>query len=157
MDSSVTESDPVRIEERLIHRISVREWGLPTCQMDGKIWRSKDRSTISCMVTVAGEFCLETRQLVIVEAGKEQWIPPHWQDALWIYCQRWPSSGCSLGPFLRISHQDRCNFVRLLATKLAGSDDIGCLAQAQCVGELAAAEFERIGDEAPVLDPAHSG
>lgn len=35
---------PVSIDERLVKRIGVREWGLPTMAMPGQVWRSERSS-----------------------------------------------------------------------------------------------------------------
>lgn len=64
----------VQIEERLIHRIGVREWGLPTARIPGQIWRSERDSTITCMLEHSGEgesvrIRIETLPLEVIPMG----------------------------------------------------------------------------------------
>ncbi len=140
--SSVT---PVRIDERLIHRIGVREWGLPSLCMPGKIWRSKERGTISCMTPKDKEHVnIETLPLVVVSAGESQWMPDTWRASLWEYVQAWPASGCGYGPFLAITEEQRCDFIRKMAKDLAASDNIGCRSIAHNIGQFAAYDYERV-------------
>lgn len=133
----------VRIDERLVHRIGIREWGLPTLRMPGKMWRSDDHATISCMVaSEKDELIIQTRRLVVVKAGRQQWMPDEWRAALWEYVQAWPSSGSGYGPFLAISEAERCDFIREQARKLVESDNIGCRLIAHGIGELASIDYE---------------
>lgn len=133
---------PVRIDVRLIHRIGVREWGLPSLCMTGKIWRSKERGTISCMLHKdAKNVRIETLPLVIVDSFETSWMPDHWRSALWEYVNAWPSSGCGLGPFLSITEEQRCDFLRTMANELAKSDNIGCRAIAHDIGQFAAYDY----------------
>ncbi len=137
--------DPVRIDERLLNRFGVREWGLPSLIMPGKIWRSEKDSTISCMIGDGDDHVrTETRKLEVVPAGESQWMPLEWRNALWEYVQAFPHSGCSLGPFLAITEAQRCHFIRAMAAKLAESDDTGCRSIANDVGEFAAWGYERV-------------
>ena len=137
--------DPVRIDERLLHRIGIREWGLPSLVMPGQIWRSEKESTISCMVDIGdNKVRTETRKLEVVSAGESQWMPVEWRNALWEYVQAWPHSGCGLGPFLAINNDQRCHFIRKMAAQLVASDDIGCRSIANSVGEFAAWGFELV-------------
>lgn len=139
--------EPVRIEERLVDRIGVREWGLPSLAVPGQIWRSEEHGTISCMVphsTDANQVSIETRPLEVIPAGELSVIPDHWRDALWSYVQEWWTSGCHLGPFLMITNAERCKFIRMLAMKLADSDDIGCRHIAHLIGQFASLDFETV-------------
>lgn len=142
-------SSPVSIEARLIVRIGIREWGLPSMVMPGQIWRSEKHKTISCMVlhaTDANLVTTETRKLEMVDVGEFSVMPDHWRDALWEYVQRWPSSGCHLGPFLRISEETRNRFLRELGERLVESDEIGCRHIAHDIGDIAAMGFEIVSD-----------
>jgi hypothetical protein len=139
--------ESVKIEKRLIQRIGVREWGLPSLAMPGKIWRSEISSTITCMVS-HGLDCvaIETRPLEIIETGALSVLPDTWRAALWEYVKAWPNSGCCYGPFLAISEKERCDFIRSMASTLASSDDIGCRSIANNIGEFAAWGFELVSD-----------
>lgn len=139
--------DPVKIDERLISRIGVREWGLPSLVMPGKIWRSEHHGTISCMVA-SGKNTVrtETRKLQVIPAGESQWMPLEWREALWEYVQAFPHSGCGLGPFLAISTIARCDFIRKMAKQLAESDNTGCRPIANSIGEFAAWGYELVSD-----------
>lgn len=135
--------EPVKIDERLIHRIGVREWGLPSMCIPGKIWRSEKHGTISCMLAKGADMVTtETLPLVIVEAGETQWMPDAWRSALWEYVQAWPSCGCEYGPFLALTEEQRCDFIRLRAKELADSDNIGCCLIAHSIGQFAAVDYE---------------
>src|SRR4051812_31536525 len=92
---AMTKQETVKIEDRLLHRIGVREWGLPSLCIPGKIWRSEKHATISCMVAHedATKVKIETLPLIIRTDGMASEIPDHWRAALWEYCQAWPSSG----------------------------------------------------------------
>lgn len=139
--------EPVRIEERLVHRIRVREWGLPSLVVPGKIWRSEEKQTISCMLphpTDATMVRIETRYLEVIPVDEFSTMPDEWRDALWSYVQEWWSSGCHLGPFLRITNAERSKFLRKLAMKLADSDDIGCRHIAHLIGQFASLDFETV-------------
>ncbi len=137
----------VSIERRLLDRIDVREWGLPTLLVPGKIWRSEVHKTISCMVPEGADHArIETRQMHIVEDGVPSDLPDHWRDAMWEYVQAYPSCGCALGPFLRISEECRSEFVKQIAHRLmACHNAVSCLLLARDIGLLAAIEFERPG------------
>lgn len=145
----------VKIDERLIHRIGVREWGLPTMCTPGKLWRSEKNGTITCM-TAKGidRVNIETLPLVVVPAGEPQWMPASWRDALWEYAQAWPHSGCPYGPWLRISEAQRCDFIRKMAAELVKGDNIGCCSVANCIGEFAAYGYE-LEDPAAAEPAAH--
>lgn len=133
----------VRIDERLIGRISVREFGLPSVCMPGKIWRSEEHGTISCMTPKSeARVNIETLPLVVVKAGEKQWMPDVWRASLWEYVQAWPSSGCGYGPFLALTEAQRCDFIRAMAKELVASDNIGCRLIAHGIGEFAAVNFE---------------
>ena len=135
---------PVRIDERLLHRIGVREWGMPSICMPGKMWRSEKHGTISCMTPHedASKVKIETLPLVVIPAGEMSQMPDSWRDALWEYVQAWPDSGHGYGPFLSITEEQRCDFIRNWAKKLAESDNIGCCSIANAIGEFAAYGYE---------------
>lgn len=140
-----TPPSSVRIDERLIHRIGVREWGMPSMCVPGKIWRSKDRQTISCMLAHPTDEALvrtETLTLEIVKPGDDQWMPDEWRAALWDYVQKWPSSGCGYSPFLALTEAQRCDFIRERAKELVASDNIGCRLIAHDIGMFAAIDYE---------------
>lgn len=137
--------EPVKIEKRLIHRIGVREWGMPSICIPGKIWRSEEKATISCMVPHEDptRVKIETRPLTILTDGfKMSWMPDHWRTALWEYCQAWPSSGMEYGPFLALTEQQRCDFIRERAKMLVESDNIGCRLIAHDIGQFAAVDYQ---------------
>lgn len=137
----------VRIDARLIGRIGIREWGMPSLCVAGKLWRSEKRGTITCLTPKDGErLKIETLPLVIVEAGEAQWMPDTWRAALWEYVQAWPASGCGYGPFLAISEEERCDFLRKMAGDLAGSDNIGCRSIADGIGMFSAWGYELVSD-----------
>lgn len=142
-----SEQHPVRIEPRLLPRISVREFGLPSLVMPGKIWRSEQHGTITCMVVKdADNVSIETRPLEVIGVGEMSWMPDSWRAALWEYVRQWPSSGCQYGPFLAISETERNQFLRDLGRKLLESDDIGCRLIAHDIGLFASVEFEVVSD-----------
>lgn len=133
----------VRIDARLIHRIGVREWGLPSMCVPGKIWQSEVNGTISCMTAKgADRVNIETLPLQIVEPGESQYMPDTWRAALWEYVQEWPASGCCYGPFLALTEEQRCDFIRTMAKELVASGNIGCRSIAHQIGEFAAIEYE---------------
>lgn len=139
--------EPVKIEERLIGRIGVREWGLPSLCIPGKIWRSQENGTISCMTPKdESRVNIETRPLIVVGAGEKQWMPDSWRASLWEYVQAWPSSGCGYGPFLAISEEERCDFIRKLAKDLVASDNIGCRHIAHDIGQMASLDYELVSE-----------
>ena len=85
--------DPVRIESRLVNRIGVREWGLPSLVTPGQIWRSETHGTISCMTpNGSNSVHIETRKLEIIAPGEVSWMPDNWRSSLWEYVKAWPSS-----------------------------------------------------------------
>lgn len=134
---------PVRIDQRLIGRISVREWGMPSMCIPGKIWRSDINGTITCMTAKgADRVNIETRPLIVVPPGEKQWMPDTWRAALWEYTQAWPHSGMAYGPWLAISEEQRCDFIRKMAEQLVKSDNIGCRHIANDIGEFAAHGYE---------------
>lgn len=141
-------ANAVRIDERLVDRIGVREWGLPSLCMPGKIWRSKSNRTITCMLPHEdpSKVKMETLPLVVIPAGEMSWMPDAWRDALWEYVQAWPSSGHGLGPFLAITEEQRCDFIRNWAKQLVASDNIGCCSIANAIGEFAAYGYELVSD-----------
>jgi hypothetical protein len=141
--SAATACSPVRIDARLVHRIGVREWGLPSMCVPGKLWRSEQKGTISCMTAKgAHRVNIETFPLVVVGAGEAQWMPDGWRAALWEYVQAWPSSGCDYGPFLALTEEQRCDFIRKMAADLVKSDNIGCRLVAHDIGQFAALDYE---------------
>lgn len=133
----------VKIDSRLIGRIGVREWGLPSMCIPGKIWRSEKYKTVTCMTAKGRDRVnIETRPLEIVAAGEKQWMPDSWRAALWEYVQAWPHSGCGYGPWLAITEEQRCDFIRKMAAELVKSDNIGCCSIANSIGEFAAYGYE---------------
>ena len=135
----------VKIEKRLLGRIGVREWGLPTLVMPGKIWRSENYGTVSCMLSKGPDMVrTETLPLEVVRVGELSVMPLPWREAIWEYVRAWPSSGCGLGPFLAISEAERCEFVRMLGKKLVSADDIGARSIAHDIGQFAAYEYETV-------------
>lgn len=148
----MNENKPVKIESSLLHRIGIREWGLPSMCIPGKIWRSETHNTITCVVAHDSpeKVKIETLPLVIVEGNWEpSQMPDHWRSALWEYVQAWPSSGCGLGPFLAISEEQRCDFIRDMAQKLVASDNIGCRLIAHDIGLFASLDFPLVEDVQP--------
>jgi hypothetical protein len=140
----MSDTKPVKIESSLLHRIGVREWGLPSMCIPGKIWRSEKYKTVTCMVPHddAGKVKIETLPLVVIEGNWEpSWMPDHWRSALWEYVQAWPHSGCELGPFLAITEKRRCEFIRNMAKQLVSSDNIGCRSIAHSIGQFASLDF----------------
>ncbi len=134
----------VTIDSRLIGRIGVREWGYPSLCIPGQIWRSEKHGTISCMLKHATDpslVSIQTFELQITKPDALSDMPDEWRDALWSYVQEWPYSGCGYGPFLRISHEERCAFIHKLAKDLLESDEIGCCAIAHDIGLFASQEF----------------
>jgi hypothetical protein len=134
----------VKIDSRLIGRIGIREWGYPSLCIPGQIWRSEKDSTITCMIPHVSEpelVSVQTFPLEITEPDDLSEMPDEWRDALWSYVQAYPSSGCGFGPFLRISHAERCDFIRKMAKNLVESDEIGCRHIAHDIGQFAALEF----------------
>lgn len=134
----------VQIEKRLIHRIGIREWGCPTLRTPGQIWRSKENKTIICMVASDDPDAVrvETLPLEVIDIGELSIMPDHWRDALLEYVRAWPHSGAGLGPFLRITQDERNVLIRSLAGGLG--DHIGCCMVAHYMGQLAAVEYERV-------------
>lgn len=133
----------VSIDERLLRHISVREWGLPGLCVPGKIWRSEQHNTITCMTyRDTGSVNIETLPLRVVEAGSKSNLPDHWRSALWEYVQAWPWSGCCYGPFLAIPEKARCDLIRKLAATLINSDIINCCSIADNIGMLAAFGYD---------------
>lgn len=143
---SVAPIEPVKIEERLVDRIGVREWGMPSICMPGKIWRSEEHGTITCMVPNLDKnlVSLEMRPLVVIKTGELSWMPDHWRAALWEYVQAWPDSGHGYGPFLALTEEERCDFIRKWAEKLVRSDNIGCCPIANAIGEFAAYGYQLV-------------
>lgn len=155
-ESSVTEDapQPVRIDARLIHRIGVREWGLPSMCVPGKMWRSEKHGTICCMLphpTDPNLVTTETLPLIVTDSGGKQWMPDSWRAALWDYVQVWPLSGCGYGPFLAITEAERCDFLRKMAADLVKSDNIGCRLIAHDIGQFAAVDYQIIEVEEPTV------
>jgi hypothetical protein len=85
---------------------------------------------------------METLPLEVIPMGDLSIMPDEWRDALWFYVSTFPHSGAGLGPFLRIADGDRIALIRSLAEGL--KDDIGCMSIANCIGQLAAVEFELV-------------
>ena len=135
----------VKIEKRLLGRIGVREWGLPTMVMPGQIWRSEKYGTMSCMLANGPDMVsTETLPLQVIRVGDLSVMPLAWREAIWEYVQAYPLSGCELGPFLAISEAERCEFVRMLGEKLVSADDIGARSIAHNIGQFAAYEYETV-------------
>lgn len=135
----------VKIDERLIQRIGVREWGLPTLVFPGQIWRSEKTNTITCMVANgAVNVSIRTLPLEIIPAGELSLMPDEWRAALWEYVRTYPHSGCGYGPFLAITEAERCDFIRELGKRLMQSDSIGCRSIANSIGEFAAWGYELV-------------
>lgn len=138
--------EPVEIDERLLHRIGVREWGLPSLITPGQIWRSQENKTISCMLPSGPDNVrIETRKLVVVSPWRRSWMPKEWREALWEYAKEWPHSGSQYGPFLSVSEKERCDFIRMLCEKLLRGDNIGCRSIAHDIGMMASVEYELQG------------
>lgn len=138
---------PVTIEQRLLNRIGVREWGYPSMVMAGQIWRSESHGTISCMIQKdERNVMIQTRKLEVIGVGEMSWMPDSWREALWEYVRQWPSSGCKYGPFLAISDTERNQFLRDLGKQLVESDEIGCRHIANMIGEFASYGFEIVSD-----------
>lgn len=141
----------VKIDERLIHRIGVREWGMPSLCVPGKMWRSAERGTITCMLASddPSKVKIETLPLEIIAAGEMSQMPDSWRAALWEYVRTWPDSGHGYGPFLSITEQQRCDFIRKWAEDLAKSDNIGCCSIANAIGEFAAYGYQLAEEQKP--------
>ncbi len=152
MSDDTKEITPVRIEDRLLHRIGVREWGFPSLCIPGQIWRSEAHGTITCMVPHKdpSKVGIETLPMIVTTDGRALWMPDHWRSALWEYVQAWPSSGCGLGPFLALTEAQRCDFIRKRAAELVKSDNIGCRHIAHDIGQFAALEYEIVELAQPV-------
>lgn len=144
MNEAATEPpQQVRIDERLIGRIGVREWGLPSICMPGKMWRSEKHGTITCITPKNKDHVnIETLPLVVIPAGEMSQMPDSWRASLWIYVQEWFHSGCGYGPFLAITDEQRCDMIRKVAKELVASDNIGCSLIANSIGEFAAHGYE---------------
>ena len=69
-------------------------------------------------------------------------MPDEWRAAIWEYVQAWPSSGCGYGPFVAVTEEQRCHFIRQMAKDLVLSDNIGCRSIAHDVGQFASLDFE---------------
>lgn len=140
--------DMVKIEQRLLNRIGKREWGLPTLRVPGQIWWSEATNMIYCM-TEASEtrVSVESLSLQIVGVGEPTEMPSRWREALWSYCQAWPTSGCKYGPFLAIDDATRNRFLRQLGEKLVRSDEVGCQSIAHMIGEFSSYEYEKCQTE----------
>ena len=132
------------IESRIVDRISVREWGLPLLQVPGKIWRSENNCTVTCMVETdtVNVVRLETLPLQVMAIGELSQIPNHWRESIWGYVKAYPASAYGLAPLLDITTEQRCDFVRQQAERLVASDNIGCLSIAHMIGQLASVGFE---------------
>ena len=137
----------VILDERLLHEINVREWGMPSLCIPGQMWRSEKNNTISCMVSLAdpSRVKIETLPLKVAPAGTRSELPHHWRAALWEYTKAWHYSGCKYGPLLAITETDRCNLIRALGGNLVASDNIGCCSIANAIGQAAAKPAKRLG------------
>jgi len=137
-------SDPVKIEERLVRRIGVREWGMPQLCIPGQVWRSETHNTVSCMLASEDptKVKIDTRPLIVIPVGEMSELPYPWREALWDYTQAWPSSGYKYGPFLALTEEVRCDFIRKWAKELVDSDNLGCRAIANDIGEFAAYGYQ---------------
>lgn len=139
----------VKIDERLISRIGVREWGLPSLVVPGQIWRSEKTNTITCMVAIdAVNVSIRTLPLEIISPGELSVMPNEWRAAIWEYVRTYPHSGCGYGPFLAITNKERCDFIRTIAKTLVESDDIGCRSIANSIGQFAAWGYELVNEGA---------
>ena len=148
MPQKKTSSRSVIIDKRLMRRIGVREWGLPTLRIPGQIWRSETHATISCMVESdkAGHVKIETLYLRTGMTGQFSEMPLTWRKALWEYTQAYPASGCCYGPFLAITEQERNDFILTLGKKLMDSGHIGRRMIAHDIGQFASVDFEVYSD-----------
>lgn len=137
---NTTTLPPVKIDTRLVGAIGIREWGMPGLCVPGKLWRSENHGTVTCMLAGPdpNRVKIDTRPMEIVEAGEDQWMPDEWRVALWSYAQEWPESGSAYGPWLAITEAERNAFLRKLGARLVGADEIGCRMIANMIGELAA-------------------
>lgn len=110
----------------------------------GKMWRSEKNGTITCMVPSDDptRVKIETFPLIRIPPGEFSEMPDHWRAALWEYVQAWPASGHGYGPFLAITEEQRCDFIRNWAKELAMSDNIGCCSIANAIGEFAAYGYQ---------------
>lgn len=126
----MSDETPVVLRRDLIQCIPRREWGLPTAMEPGKLWRSADRGFVTVVLFHEDGPRMESRQLIPLPEGKpvqDEWMPPHWREAVWRYCQAWPDSAWRLAPFLDISEAERQSFVRKLLCRALDADDIGVL------------------------------
>jgi len=94
VNADVATLPAVKMDARLVKRIGVREWGMPSLCMPGKIWRSVERGTITCMLPHedATKVKIETLPLVVIPAGEFSVLPDSWRSALWEYMQAWPDT-----------------------------------------------------------------
>ena len=137
----------VKIDERLISRIGVREWGLPSLVVPGQIWRSEKSKTITCMVANgAVNVSIRTLPLEIIPPGELSVMPDEWRAALWEYVKAYPYSGCGYGPFLAITKAERCALIREMAKTQVESYDVCCRSIANSIGEFAAYGYELVGE-----------
>lgn len=139
----------VKIEERMICEIGVREWGLPSLCMPGQMWRSKNHGTISCMVPDEDKtkVKIETLKLIVIPSGEMSQMPDSWRASLWEYVQEHFYSGYKYGPFLAITTEQRCDMIHKMAAELVKSDNIGCCSIANAIGEFAAYGYQLPSDE----------
>ena len=74
----------VKLTSRNLHRLNVREWGLPTGCYIGRMWRSEQARTATCLLPIPGDpahLRTETRAVLIVDHHEEQWMPATWKAA----------------------------------------------------------------------------
>ena len=80
----------------------------------------------------------------VIGVGELSEMPMHWRDALWEYVQAYPASGCHLGPFLAITEEQRCTFIRQLAAGIEPVDNLAVRSLAHDIGQFAAYEYELV-------------
>lgn len=84
---------PVCLTPRTISSIGIREWGLPTLLMPGKVWRSELRGTITITAPAPhGHVRLITRPLRAVKCLVGEWMPSPWYRWMARYLRKWPAS-----------------------------------------------------------------
>ena len=105
----------VRLGQRLLDRIGVREWGYPSLVTPGQIWRSREAQTVTCIVASGKEAVeIDCRPLTIVEPGDSQWIPKLWRSSIWRYVKAYPASGAGLTALVWPADDERAKLLRSL-------------------------------------------
>lgn len=90
---------PILLTEYNMHKLNVREWGIPSFCGPGRMWRSEAHHTVTCLLPLRGDpahLRAETRRLLIVDRAAEQWIPATWRQAVAVYAKEWPASSPKL-------------------------------------------------------------